>query len=95
MAFDPDKFREVADRIKAEQYLQEKFGEARVDPVAQVLLARASEVEDPELLKIAAHYCPEAPLEFYEERLGGGFKTATGWAGTLRQLKALSGKETS
>lgn len=79
MELDIERFQEAASYIRAEQFLQEKFAEAPIDPVAVVSLARALEVEDPELLKVAHAYCPQAPLEFYEHELGGKFKEAAGF----------------
>lgn len=73
---DIERFRAVASEIQAERFFQEKAASARVNPVALISVSRAADAEDPELLKIAAQFCPEAPLEFYEKRLFGKFKTA-------------------
>jgi hypothetical protein len=74
---DLEIFRAEVRRVRAEQFFTEKTASAPgVSAVAVAGLARASEAEDPELLKVAAKYCPEAPLEFYEKRLFGKFKTA-------------------
>lgn len=73
---DLDKFHAAVNRIRAEQYFEEKAASAQpVSAVALAGLARAASASDPELLKLAAVYCPEAPLEFYERRLGGTFIT--------------------
>lgn len=63
-------------RLRAEQFFQEKAASApAVSTVQLISLARAGAAEDPTLLKLAATYCPEAPLAFYE-KLGGQFKVA-------------------
>jgi len=63
-------------RVRAEQLLQEKAASApAVSAVQLANLARAGAAEDPELLKLAATYSPEAPLEYYV-KLGGKFKVA-------------------
>lgn len=72
-----DKFHIAVRNVRAEQYFAEKTASASgVSAVALAGLARAAEATDPELLKLAAAFCPEAPLEFYEKRLFGKFKTA-------------------
>lgn len=70
-----DKFRAAVLRIRAEQFFEEKRASAKVSAVALANLARAGEAADLELLKLAATYCPEAPVAFYE-KLGGTFKQA-------------------
>lgn len=63
-------------RVRAEQLLQEKAASApAVSAVQRANLARAGEATDPELLKLAATFSPEAPLAYYE-KLGGQFKVA-------------------
>jgi hypothetical protein len=69
---DKSEFAKVATEIKAELFLQEQAARSYVDPVAVAMLSR--EPEDPDLLKLAAVYCPEAPAQFYEKELGGKFK---------------------
>lgn len=73
---DIERFRAVASEIQAERFFGEKAASARVNPVALISVSRAADAEDPELLKVAAQFCPEAPLEFYEKRLFGKFKTS-------------------
>lgn len=74
---DLEIFRAEVRRVRAEQFFTEKTASATAVPALAVVgLARAMDVEDLELLKLAAKYCPEAPLEFYEKRLFGKFKTA-------------------
>jgi hypothetical protein len=73
---DREPFNAAVSRIRAEQFFQEKAASApAVSAVKIANLARAGEVEDPELLKLASVYCPKAPLAFYE-KLGGKFKVA-------------------
>lgn len=63
-------------RVRAEQFFQEKAASApAVSAVQLANMARAGDAADPELLKLAATYCPEAPLEYYV-KLGGQFKVA-------------------
>lgn len=72
---DLEKFHAEVRLVRAEQFFQEKTASAvRVSPVGLANLARAGQAEDPELLKVAHAYCPEAPLEYYERELGGKFK---------------------
>ena len=73
---DMDRFTAAVGRIRAEQILREKTASApAVSAVQLISLGRASAAEDPELLKLAHTYCPEAPQAFYE-KLGGKFKVA-------------------
>lgn len=73
---DREPFNAAVRRIRAEQFFQEKAASApAVSSVAVVNLARAAEAADPELLKLAATYAPDAPLAMYE-KLGGRFKVA-------------------
>lgn len=71
---DLDKFHAAVRRVRAEQFFKTASAPA-VSVVQLAGLARASSVLEPELLKLAAAYCPEAPLAFYE-KLGGKFKVA-------------------
>jgi len=72
-----DRFHEAAQRIRAEQFLQEKRASARgVDAVTLASLVHAVDnVEDRELFKLAAFYSPQAPMETYV-KLGGHMKLA-------------------
>jgi hypothetical protein len=75
---DLEAFRSAANRVRAEQILQEKAASARasVSAVAFVGLARAGMAEDQELLKVAAQFCPGDPLGFYA-KLGGKFASTS------------------
>lgn len=71
---DVDLIRKLAATQKGEQAFHELFvGSPPASPVALVLLQKAASAEDQELLGLAVHLNPEAPLELYEE-LGGTYK---------------------
>lgn len=71
---DIESFRSAANRVRAEQILQEKVASTRssVTAVDAIAAARADLAEDPELLKVAARFCSSDPLGFYV-KLGGKF----------------------
>lgn len=73
-----EEFFAAAERIKAEQYFEEKAASARGVSAVESLLSHRMQnsVEDPDLLKVAMEYCPESPLEYYEKVLGGTVKVA-------------------
>lgn len=70
---DFDEFQKEADRVKAEQFFEEKTAQPHVSALDAVVAA-AREPADPELYKVAQFYCPEDALRFYVEELGGQFK---------------------
>lgn len=74
---DIEAFRSAANRVRAEQVLQEKAASARAAAAVDLATAaRAALADDPELLKIAARLCAADPLGFYV-KLGGKFNAAT------------------
>lgn len=70
---DLNPFEAAVRRVRAEQFFAEKNASVEVVSAVQAVhLDRLSGVQDPDLLKLAAAFCPEEPLAFYE-KLGGKF----------------------
>lgn len=68
---DLDKFNVAVHRVRAGQFLREKTAAAvGLCAIDAALQARAEQVEDPDLFKIATQVCPEDALGFYM-KLGG------------------------
>jgi hypothetical protein len=82
-----DLFHQAAERLRAEQFLQEKVALARPSVADVVHGAFLGQIEDRQLLDLAAGFCPTDPVSMYV-KLGGQVKVAE-----PPPPKGVSGKE--